>query len=393
MLASEKLAQAKDLVAKSGFDLWMTFVRETAGLGDPVLPLILDGGLTWQSALIVTKAGKTIAVLGNYDADPLISSGNWDEVVPYIQSIREPLLAVLDRECGPNPKIAVNFSESDDKCDGLTHGMFVMLQRILAGTRLERSLVSAEEIVRNLRGIKSQTELDRVSAAIAEGDRIFAEVPVFAKRGVSERAIFDEIQARIRSRGLGFSWDEAGDPIVNSGPDSMAGHGIPSSEIVLEDGHIFHIDLGVLKDGYASDIQRCWYVGDSIPEDVAWAFKAVNDAISAGAAMLKPGVQGFEVDAAARKSLVESGYPEYMHAFGHQVGRMAHDGGTILGPCWDRYGKSPMQEIQIGEVYTLELGVDIAGRGYLGVEEMAVVTERGCRFLSQRQLTLPQIVP
>ncbi len=389
MITREKLEQAKALVRREGVDVWLTFVRETAGGGDPALGLILDGGLTWQSALMVTAQGETIAVVGNYDADPLIASGDWDRVIPYVQSVRPDLLSVLEAVCGSDPKIAVNYSINDEKCDGLTHGMRLILEEILRGTRLEGSLVSAEAIVRDLRGIKSSTELARIEAAIAEGDRIFAEVPSFARRGVSERAIYDEIQRRMNERGLGFSWDPAGDPIVNSGPDSMIGHGVPSDQITLADGHIFHIDLGVIKDGYSSDIQRCWFVGTEIPAEVSAALEAVNAAISAGAAALRPGIPGHQVDAAARQELVARGYPEYFHALGHQVGRVAHDGGALLGPRWERYGNSPDVPIQAGEVYTLELGITVPGRGYLGIEEMVVVTPTGCRFLSERMLALP----
>lgn len=390
-LTREKLDQAKSLVAASGHDVWLTFVRETAGGSDPVLPLILDGGLTWQSALLVTRTGQTVAVVGNYDADPLVASGDWDEVVPYVQSIREPLLNILDLECGPNPSVAVNYSESDEKCDGLTYGMHALLNRYLSATRLHGALCSAESIVRNLRGVKSSTELLRIRSAIAEGDRIFEAVPTFARRGVSERKVYDTIHTIMAERGLGFAWDPVGDPIVNSGPESMIGHGIPSHIITIEQGHIFHIDLGVVKDGYSSDIQRCWFVGDAVPEDVQKGFDAVLAAIDAGAATLKPGVRGCDVDAAARKSLIARGYPEYMHALGHQVGRMAHDGGTLLGPQWERYGHSPTQLVQTGEVYTLELGVTLPERGYLGIEEMVVVTESGCEFLSQRQTHMPLI--
>ena len=74
-----------------------------------------------------------------------------------------------------------------------------------------------------------------------------------------------------------------------------------------------------------------------------------------------------------------------MHAFGHQVGRFAHDGGAVLGPRWERYGNTPLTPIQAGEVYTLELGVDVVGRGYLGIEEMAQVTDSGLEWLSERQ--------
>ena len=129
----------------------------------------------------------------------------------------------------------------------------------------------------------------------------------------------------------------------------------------------------------------------TIPRDVAKAFEAVRGALTAGAKALRPGALGFEVDAAARSFLVEAGYDEYLHALGHQVGRVAHDGGAILGPKWERYGSTPIIPVKAGEVYTLELGVIVPGRGYLGLEEMVVVTDDGCEWLSKRQLVLPII--
>src|SRR5258708_1709255 len=95
-LTTEKLTQAAALVADSDIDAWLTFDRETCEGGDPVLPLILEGGLTWQSALMVSRQGKKVAVVGNFDAEMLVASGNWDQVVPYVQSIREPLIQVLE---------------------------------------------------------------------------------------------------------------------------------------------------------------------------------------------------------------------------------------------------------------------------------------------------------
>lgn len=386
-IVGEKLAQARALVGEAGFDLWLTFVRETAGGGDPVLPLLLEGGLTWQSALMVGRDGRTVAVVGNYDADPLVASGDWDEVVPYVQGIRVPLIEALESLCGPDPRIAVNYSTDDVKADGLTHGMLLLLQSMLQGTRFEGSLVSAEPLVRALRGRKTPGEIDRMREAIRAGDQLFEAIGSFAAVGVSERAVYDHVHQLMADRKLGFSWDPAGDPIVNTGPDSMIGHGIPSDTLTLSPGHVFHIDLGVLKDGYASDIQRCWYVsdGEGIPEDVSRAAQAVNDAIDAGARALRPGVLGWEVDAAARASIVASGYEEYLHALGHQVGRVAHDGGGVLAPRWERYGRTPEYPVEVGQVYTLELGVTVPHRGYLGLEEMAVVTSDGCEFLSERQ--------
>ena len=392
-ITREKIRQAKSLLAQSTIDVWLTFVRETSVTSDPVLEFIFEGGLTWQSALLITKAGKTIAVVGNYDADPVRSCGDWDVVVPYVQGIKEELLRVLEDHVTIGGKIAVNYSHEDVHSDGLGHGMYLLLQSYLMDTRFEGALVSAENITMQLRGVKSESECDRIRTAIAETNRIFDEVGESTRIGQTEAQVFASIQETMQMRGLGFAWDMTADPIVNSGPNSMIGHGYASDQIRLEPGHIFHIDLGVIKNGYASDIQRCWYVsaGEDVPSDVLRAMDAVNEAISSAAKILKPGVLGHEVDAAARRSLVASGYEEYLHALGHQVGRVAHDGGALLGPAWDRYGRTPFIPVRSGEIYTLELGVVLPNRGYLGLEEMVRVTDVGIEWLTKRQQSIPVI--
>ncbi|HZT42832.1 MAG TPA: M24 family metallopeptidase [Chthonomonadaceae bacterium] len=395
-LIEEKLAQAKRLVAESGVDVWLTFVREIAEGGDLVLPFLVEGGLTWQSALMVTAQGHCVAVVGNYDAEPLAAAGHWQEIVPYVQGIRAPLVETLERlvpDTGRKPRIAVNFSVNDDKADGLSHGMYLLLETYLQGTRFAGGLESAEAIAMALRGRKTPDEVRRIRAAIAETDRLITEIGDFARVGQSERQVYDFVHGRIAARGLGYAWDPTGDPIVNTGPDSMIGHGVPSSTITIAPGHILHIDLGVVKEDYSSDMQRCWYVPQpqesGLPEDVRRAVAAVTGAISAGAEALRPGTPGWQVDAAARSFLTSAGYPEYLHALGHQVGRLAHDGGGILGPRWERYGRTPEMPVEPGQVYTLELGVILEGRGYLGFEEMVQVTDAGCLWLTERQRDLP----
>jgi Xaa-Pro aminopeptidase len=384
-LLTQKLDQASCLVAESNLDIWLVFVRETGDGTDPVLPFILEGSLVWLSALIFDKKGQRIAVVGHYDADPLESSGHWTKIARYHQDIWPALRQTLEEICPENPRIGVNFSLGDEKCDGLTHGMFLLLEGYFKGTRFEGTMESAESICMALRGRKTLMEVERMKAAIAEGDKIFEEIGRFAEVGKTEREVFDHVHAIVREKGLGFAWDPVGDPIVNSGPNSMIGHGVPSPTIQIEPGHIFHVDLGVVKNGYSSDIQRSWFVGGNPPEDVLRAFDAIRAAILAAFELVKPGIEGWRVDAAARTSLLSAGYEEYLHATGHQVGRVAHDGGALLGPKWERYGDRPNVPVSEGEVYTLELGVILPGRGYLGLEEMVQVTASGCEWLSKPQ--------
>ena len=79
-----------------------------------------------------------------------------------------------------------------------------------------------------------------------------------------------------------------------------------------------------------------------------------------------------------------------MHALGHQLGRSAHDGGTTLAPRWDRYGSAPFGIVEAGNVFTLEYGTAVPGRGYIGLEEDVLVTDDGIEWLStpQRELWL-----
>lgn len=393
-LVAEKIDQAigilKELHASGGPDCWLTFARETTEAGDPVLPLILGQSLTWQSSLILTAAGDRIAIVGSHETEAVESTGVWQDVVGYVQSIRQPLREVIER-LDPM-QIAINYSTDDVKADGLTHGMLLLLRDYLAG--YDDRFVSAGDVIQRLRTRKTPGEIERIRAALATTMEIFRAVAAFAKSGVTERAISEFMHEQARQRHVGLAWDAAACPIVTTGPDSMSGHAIPSSTLAVRPGCVFHLDFGVRQDAYCSDLQRAWYVPEpdetGPPAEVQRAFETVRRAIETARAALKPGVAGWEVDAAARQVVTAAGYPEYDHATGHHVGRAAHDGGGVLGPRWERYGRTPLFPAEPGHVVTLELGVHVDSRGYLGLEEMARVTDAGAEYLSdpQRELWL-----
>ncbi|MCI0362732.1 MAG: Xaa-Pro peptidase family protein [Phycisphaerales bacterium] len=399
-IVAEKVTQAVALLSELEIDCWLTFVRETTETGDPILPLILGQPLTWQSALILTRhsdsgAGERIAIVGKYEDQAVKASGGgdvWTKVLPYVQSIRSPLATTLARL---NPKqIAINYSTDDVKADGLSHGMMLLLSKYLSGTPFAERLISAAEIIRALRGRKTPGEIDRIKAAIHVTDEIFQLVAQNVEVGFSERDVSELMHRELSERSIDTAWERTQCPIVTTGPHSMLGHGLPSFELTVAPGNIFHLDFGVRMNDYCSDIQRAWYVprpGENKPPPaVQRAFDTIVNAIQTAFKTLRPGVECWTVDAAARKVITDAGYPEYQHATGHQVGRAAHDGGGVLGPKWERYGKTPLYTVEPGNVFTLELGIDnVDNRGYLGLEEMVLVTDRGCQWLTNPQTSLP----
>jgi Xaa-Pro aminopeptidase len=158
---------------------------------------------------------------------------------------------------------------------------------------------------------------------------------------------------------------------------------------------LLHIDLGVKQNGYCSDLQRMWYVlkeGETTaPADLEEAFDVVLGAILEGEKALRPGVPAWQVDAAARKYIVDAGYPEYMHALGHLLGQSAHDGATVLAPRWERYAGICELPVEIGNIFTLELHVVVPDRGIMSLEEDVLVTENGAAYLSTPQTALRYI--
>jgi Xaa-Pro aminopeptidase len=385
-IINEKLDQAVGLLEELGLDAWMTFARETSLTNDPCLDMVVGMDVTWHSAFIVSRSGERIAVVGRFDAENVRNLGGYTQVVPYDQSIRPALveaITALDPET-----IALNYSLSDPAADGLTYGMFLYLHDTFVSTPYAGRLVSAERFIAALRGRKSPAEVELIRAAIATTEKLYERIGGTLALGQTERQIADKMHAWRKELGLGTAWGEPYCPIVNAGPDSPVGHAAPGDYKTTR-GQLLHMDFGVQQEGFCSDLQRMWYFLDDgekgPPDDVKRAWDACWGAIDAGAEKLKPDAQGWEVDAAARAFLMQAGYPEYQHALGHHLGRVAHDGSTLLGPRWERYGDTPYGVVEVGNVFTLELGTEVPGRGYIGLEEDVLVTGSGIEWLSKPQ--------
>jgi len=388
-LIQQKVSQAISILSELEIDLWLTFVRETSALADPVLPFIYGADLTWQSALMITSKGERIAIVGRFEAETARRKGAYNQVIPYDESIQPVLMEVLQRL---NPqKIAINYSENDPVSDGLSLGMFRILQSYFDDTPFVDRLVSAEEIIAALRGRKTPDEIARIRSAVAVTSEIYQNTYNQIKPGTSERQIAEFMHAQLADRKLEPAWELDHCPTVNAGPDSPVGH-VGPTDLQIKAGELVHFDFGVRKNDYCSDIQRVVYVckpGEHKPPiHVERAFQIIVRAVQQAVAAMKPGKTGFEIDKVARGVITEAGYPEYKYATGHQLGRAAHDGGGILGPLWERYGETPNRKLEAGQVYTVEPGLALPGYGYIGLEEDVLVTEEGAEYLGKPQTEL-----
>lgn len=385
-IVREKLEQAVQILDEEDVDLWMLLARESDVMGDPSLPLVVGTSVTWESAFLVSRDGNHVAIVGTGDVDNIKTTNAWDNVVGYVQGISTDLVREIERR---DPKsIALNYATDDSTADGLTHGMYLLLEEHLKETPYWERMRSAGDIPRKVRARKSPTELKRIRQAVQTTERIWDATARVIRPGISERDVSNFMHGQLEERRLGSSWDWRYCPTITAGPDSPKGHVAPS-DVVIEPGHVVSIDFGVNEDEYSSDMQRTFYIlraGESeVPDEVKRHFAIVDRCIQEAAAFIKPGVQGWEVDNVAREIFAAEGLDEWQYALGHQMGRACHDGGTVLGPRWERYGQRPYGVVEENEVYTLEIGCAVPGYGFVSLEEDIVVTADGCEFLAPPQ--------
>ena len=389
MLIREKVEQAVGILKEYETDCWITFVRESGMMRDPMMDFLCHADMTWHSAFIITRGGETHAIVGQMEKQTIDDMGVYGQVTGYVEGIKRDLLETL--KAIDTSSIAVNYSENSEVCDGITHGMYLTLHGMLSEIGYENRLVSAEKITSSLKARKTQTEVDRMKRAIVHTLEIFDLVKEYIQPGRTEKEIAAFMSEEANRRGLPFGWDPCHCPAVFTGPDTAGAHYQPTDRGV-ERGHVLNMDFGVKVEDYTSDMQRTFYVleegEEKAPAEVEEGFETIITSIEKARAAIKPGVQGVEIDKIARDHIVAAGYEEYPHGLGHQVGRFAHDGTALLGPAWEKYATKPFEPIEEGMVFTIEPRLTVPGRGVVTVEEMVYVTKNGAEYMGSPQKEL-----
>ncbi len=389
MLIKEKVDQAIGILQEYETDCWITFVRESGVMRDPMMDYLCGADMTWHSAFIITRSGETHAIVGQMETRTVEEMGVYGKVTGYVEGIKKDFLETLKTL---NPAtIAVNFSETSEACDGLTHGMYLILRRMLEEIGFADRLISSEKVTSSLKARKTDAEAQRMQKAIGHTLEIFSLVKDFIAPGKTEKEIAAFMTAQVKARGLSVAWDPSHCPAVFTGPDTAGAHYQPTDRKV-ERGHVLNMDFGVKVDDYCSDMQRVFYVLEegeaAAPDEVMKGFDTIVTSIEMARQALKPGVQGVEVDRIAREYIVSQGYEEYPHGLGHQVGRFVHDGTALLGPAWEKYANKPFEAIEENMVFTIEPRLTVPGRGVVTIEEMVRVTAEGAQFLAEPQKEL-----
>ncbi len=186
--------------------------------------------------------------------------------------------------------------------------------------------VLATDVLRRLRMVKEECEIDALRKAGSAIDRVHARVPDFLVPGRTEADVAADIAEAIVAEGhsaVAFI-------IVGSGPHGADPHH-SYSDRELQAGDIVVVDIGgAYEPGYHSDSTRTYSIGEPEP-DVARQYSTLQRAQQAAFDAVRPGVTAEQVDAAARDVLAEAGLADFfVHRTGHGIGLSVHEEPYII---------------------------------------------------------------
>jgi len=230
-------------------------------------------------------------------------------------------------------------------------------------------LIPANGLVEVLREIKEESEVKIIRQCLKVHFRALEFLKKVVKVGLSEKQVLGYLEGFIKKEGVGFSFN----PIIASGPNSAYPHAQVSDRIIKNNEPVL-IDTGIDIKGYKSDLTRNFFLGRMAPY-YKRVLEATTLAQRQSIELIKPGVAVAEVDGHARKVLRKFGLAKYFgHSLGHGVGLEIHEN--------PRLSVKSQALLEPGMIVTVEPGVYIPGQFGVRVEDMVLVTDKGCEVLS-----------
>lgn len=225
--------------------------------------------------------------------------------------------------------------------------------------------------IQRMRLIKSQDEIDKMLIAGQYADKAVQIGIDNISLTRTETDILAKIEFGMKEQGINKMSFET---MVLTGDNAANPHGEPGVNRI-ENNALLLFDLGVMYEGYASDMTRTVAVGqpDQFKQDI---YNLCLEAQLTAQDFVKPGVSASEVDHAARQVIEKAGYGEYFnHRLGHGIGMDVHEYPSIM--------EGNDLVIEEGMCFSIEPGIYIPGKVGVRIEDCGYVTKDGFNAFTQ----------
>jgi Xaa-Pro dipeptidase len=258
---------------------------------------------------------------------------------------------------------------------------FSVLQR----TNEDVTFVDSTSLMEQLRSVKSPGEIEWLRKACALTEAGIAGAASSVGEGATEasvrKALCDGVWRAATEMGLTKELDRVGGQIEVGGP-----RGSVQGAMVKGAGAVVKFDVQVRLTHYHSDVGRSFVYGSPLPLQQR-IYHSIREAHARARDALQPGARICDVFEVALGAVRSAGFEFYRRGhFGHSVG---------LDPKIEEppfVSATETRPLLPGMVLALETPFYVSDLGSFQLEDMCLLTEDGCRTLSQLPRGLEQLL-
>ncbi len=369
----ERWRRVQALMADHDLDLLLAYADDRATFGPAHARWLANFPVHFEPVCILMPGeGDPVMLVGPESDQYALLAGRIDDVrvlrefthpdEDYPYATIQPLTAIL-ADLGIDPAAIQRVGLGGWGLIGA--GLWQALQAALP----QAAWVDVENALCNLRAQKSPAEIEVIRYAYGIAEAGFQAAVDAIRAGVSERAVAAAIEAAMRKAGA----EGTGiDTIVASGPNARPILARSTFRPIAGDDLVL-LTIAPRYEGYHAAIGRAVLVGDPGAE----TRRALDVAITAQQTcygVLRPGVEGRQVEAAGRQVVGAAGLGQYFLYSGvHSVGVIEFEP-PIFGP-------SSPAIIQENMVISVDIPMFNAPWGGLRVEDGYLVTAAGAERL------------
>ena len=226
------------------------------------------------------------------------------------------------------------------------------------------------KLIHKVRAVKNKKELVNIVKAQKISEKVLRYIVVNLKTGVSEIQIANQIKKMFVKYGapiLSFP------PIVSFGKNTANIHHEPG-KTKLKKGDIIMFDFGCTVNHYCSDMTRTFFWGQPSKKQKK-VYLAVLEAQNRAIKKLQKGERRAKIiDYTARRFLGKKFRNNFKHGLGHGVGTVIHE--------WPNFKPKSKDILPTGCVMTVEPGIYLKNFGGVRIEDMVLITLKGCKNLT-----------
>ena len=264
------------------------------------------------------------------------------------------------------------------------------------GPRLEeligRPPVDAELLVESLRRVKSAAELECIQLSCDWAARAHRRMQDAIAAGQTEMECYaatqvETLREMVREmpawRPLGPEGGTGITAMFVAGRSTAMPHGFVKNH-GIQPGDVLVSGAAADIDGYQSELERTMFVGAPTAAQRR-AFDAMLALQTRAIEVMKPGVPAAEVELEVVRLAAELGVRDQLrHHVGHSIGLEPHE-----APFLDRGEEAILEP---GMVFTVEPGVYYSDLGGFRHSDTVVITDDGCRMMTDYPRKLDELV-